>query len=1008
MRKVDKQLVFSPSDLITFMESPFDSWMERYHLEYPGEQQPDDEDESHAILAKHGDAHELSFLNQLKNSGVDVAEVDGSCSEHARLATINAMREGREIVFQGYLSHGPFAGKSDFLCRVEGSSELGDFHYEVWDTKLARKAKPYFIVQLCCYAEMLESIQGRLPYSIRVVLGNLEQHQFHTEDYIHQFRQLKESFLEFQCNFSRDISPQDCSAGNFSRWKTIAEKILKAREDLSLVANIRKTQIKRLRDASVSTITQLSQRIDSIAGMCNDTLSTLRQQARLQLQSQAEERTVFEVLPPIDGKGLCLLPPASVNDVYFDMEGYPLMDGGLEYLFGAVYITEPECAPKLPNEDGSAHTKTASADKPLNTCHENQNPVLHFKDWWAHDRDQEKKAFERFVDWVYARWLEDPSMHVYHYAAYEVSALRRLACRHSTRVEEIDDLLRQEVFVDLYQVVRHGIRVGEPSYSIKYVEHLFRPKRSGSVSKATDSVVFYESWLENQDGLTWQDSQILKEIRDYNEVDCVSTYQLAVWLRNVQQDRDISYTGKIATPPPPVRTPRPESYLAAELLASASKIEDAETRRVQELLAGLLEFHRRADKPMWWRRFDRQKMTSEELYDDLDCLAGLTRTETPPVPRRMSLDYEYKFDPDQDTKLDSGSTCLIASDLSQVKLVEINRSNGLAIITLGKQRDQPPDVLDLLPDEYVNSDLITDSIVRTGLRWLNGMPISQCLYDLLFRQRPRLRGTVPLEQIVQSPAVEDIARAIGLMHKTCLCIQGPPGTGKTYTASHTIVELLRQGKRIGITSNSHKAIDNLLHKVISVSAEQDVACKAAKVRTDSKSSQTKTESDIHMIKGSAALFALPDLDSYNVFAGTAWLFSHHHAVGLVDYLFVDEAGQVSLANVAGMSPSTDNLVLLGDQMQLEQPVEGSHPGNSGDSALQYLLENRQTIPDDMGIFLGITRRMHSQICSIISTTVYDSRLHSHPDNDRQILLPPQRLSHCFDKTAGIIWHPVEH
>jgi predicted RecB family nuclease len=116
------------------------------------------------------------------------------------------------------------------------------------------------------------------------------------------------------------------------------------------------------------------------------------------------------------------------------MEGFPLVAGGLEYLFGASTIG-----------------KKAGG--------------LIFHDWWAHDREGEKAAFEGFIDWVFGRWQKNPRMHIYHYAAYEVSAIRRLSTRNDTRQEEVDALLRGRVFVDLYQVVRRGLRIGEESYS---------------------------------------------------------------------------------------------------------------------------------------------------------------------------------------------------------------------------------------------------------------------------------------------------------------------------------------------------------------------------------------------------------------------------------------------------------------------------------------------------------------------------------------------------------------
>ena len=974
--KAGGPLVYSPSDLITFMDSAFDSWMERFYADYPDEVTPDERDESLEILAKHGNTHELAFLKQLQKEGYDIAEIHTN-NESARLETIAAMRQGREVIYQGFLQADEFAGLSDFLVKVDGASELGDFHYEVWDTKLSKKAKPYFIIQLCCYAEMLECIQGRLPGSVRVVLGDLTQKEFRTSEYFHNYLRLKNSFLEFQGRFSKEHPPENWIAGAHSRWKTVSEKFLEDRDDLSRIANIRKSQVDRLLKAGIRTVTELAESEKaSVPQMTRETFDNLQRQAQAQIRSRNDGTTFFEVLVTPPGKGLSMLPPASFNDVYFDMEGYPHIDGGLEYLWGAVF------------ENGDA---------------------LEFIDWWAHDRAQEKIAFENFIDWVYARWRDDPGMHIYHYASYEVSAVRRLAGRHSTRLEQVDELLRHNVFVDLFHVVRQGLRVGEPSYSIKYVEHLYRGKRSGTVAKATDSVVFYERWIECQDGLTWQQSPILKEIRDYNELDCVSTQQLAAWLRARQKEHNIEYAGFQPEAPPVVRDLTEVGKLVAELLASAEKIDDPETQRVQRLLAWLLEFHRREDKPMWWRRFDRQKMSGDELYEDLDCLGNLKWVRTPPASLKRSLGYEYSFDPNQDTKMQEGDSVLIADSLTNTRIVTLDRKRGRVVIALGKSKPVPPEEICLIPDEYVDSRIISQSIHRIVDAWATGQKIPQCLEDLLFRREPNIKDRATGSVIADASDVQSVVSAVSRMQETCLSIQGPPGTGKTYTASHTIVELLRQGKRVGITSNSHKAIDNLLEKVVEVARDEGVDLRGAKITPSGSDSNSQTSiPGVRRIRGSGKFFADQDFSSYNLVAGTAWLFSSDAAVRLVDYLFVDEAGQVCLANVTAMSPSAGNIVLLGDQMQLEQPTEGSHPGESGMSCLEYLLQDSATISDSMGIFLSITRRMHPDICEVISSAIYDSRLVAHEDNVNQVLIPPGQLSVGFNKRAGIVWCPVEH
>ena len=186
-------------------------------------------------------------------------------------------------------------------------------------------------------------------------------------------------------------------------------------------------------------------------------MEKLAAQARLQCWTIDLRRTspdaapCYEILPSTGANGepigLATLPPADPADVFFDMEGYPLAPGGLEYLFGICTFNPKTC-------------------------------TYEFQDWWAHDRAEEKRAFESFVDWVFDRWRRHPAMHIYHYADYEVSAVRRLSTRHDTRQDEVDQLLRHEVFVDLYRIVRQGLRIGENSYSIKTVERLYRPKRA--------------------------------------------------------------------------------------------------------------------------------------------------------------------------------------------------------------------------------------------------------------------------------------------------------------------------------------------------------------------------------------------------------------------------------------------------------------------------------------------------------------------------------------------------
>jgi superfamily I DNA and/or RNA helicase len=240
------------------------------------------------------------------------------------------------------------------------------------------------------------------------------------------------------------------------------------------------------------------------------------------------------------------------------------------------------------------------------------------------------------------------------------------------------------------------------------------------------------------------------------------------------------------------------------------------------------------------------------------------------------------------------------------------------------------------------------------------------------------------------------------MSQTCLFIQGPPGSGKTFTASHVILELIKSGYRVGVASNSHKAINNLLRAIELRATEEGVVFRGLKKSTTLNPDSFFNGTMIHDITSKKEV----DL-SINLLAGTAWLFADGELDQQLDYLFVDEAGQVSLANIVAMGLAARNLVLVGDQMQLGQPIQGVHPGESGLSVLEYRLQEHATIPPDQGVFLPTTWRMHENVCRFISDAVYDGRLHPEPDNQKQSLILGRRADPAL-KPTGIQFLPIAH
>jgi uncharacterized protein len=252
------------------------------------------------------------------------------------------------------------------------------------------------------------------------------------------------------------------------------------------------------------------------------------------------------------------------------------------------------------------------------------------------------------------------------------------------------------------------------------------------------------------------------------------------------------------------------------------------------------------------------------------------------------------------------------------------------------------------------------------------------------------------------------------MNGGCLVLQGPPGTGKTYTASQMIDSLVDAGKRVGVSTNSHKAMDNLLKECGKVARSKERAMVGVKARGDGDSDLFKDNSDFIYIADNSDAF-----DAYHggIAAGTAWLFTGPDWENQLDYLFIDEAGQVSLANALAMSRSAKNLVLLGDQMQLEQPLQGSHPGDAGLSALQYVLKDlaasrpdapvfHAVVPNDYGLFLGESRRMHPDLCDFVSESIYEGRLKSHAKCADQKVIAP--AGSAISRESGIVFRGVEH
>ncbi len=981
------QVVFSPSDLTLFMGSPFASWMEHLAITHPDLlPAPDEKDELLSVLHDMGNQHESEILAEFEASGLTIANLYKRTDSYQ--ATLDAMKNGVDIIYQAHLELLPFRGYADFLIKVEGKSIFGNYCYEVWDTKLAKSVKPYFLVQLCCYAEMLEEMQKTRAEHITIVLGNKENKRFRVNDYFYFYHNLKHKFLSGHQLFDPDKSPDPASSRSWGRWSTHAENLLLEADHLIQVATITSGQIKKLSKAGINTMTALAKANGTaVKGIKPEIFERLKAQAKIQKESIGKDIPAYQLIVNEDGKkqGLALLPPVSKNDIFFDIEGFPLGDGGLEYLWGVTYFDD--------------------------------NNQRQYMDFWAHDTEQEKESFRVFIEWTYQRWQQDPSMHIYHYASYEITACRKLMSRYGVCEYEVDQLLRNEVFVDLYKIVKGSLLIGEPRYSIKNVEHLYRAKRDTEVGSGGDSVVVYERWRENPDGSTWQTSKVLNDIRSYNIDDCNSTQELVVWLRERQESSGICFLGKTELVDPEIKEEINERIkLRDSLLARASKLKDEgqdQLSKINTVMAWSIEFHRRESKPVFWRLFDRLGLSHEELLDDIDCLAFCHRTEKAPykpTPKARNLVYEYSFDPDQEFKGNAKDYYLLGNETPDGKNIKAtchaegsDLEHGIIALQI---KDEPDSPLTLIPNEYVNPDPIPQAITKQTEAFAKGVLTQTAIVDFLGKSIPRINGHISGQAIAPShdpnQRLNEIIQAVINLNNSYLTIQGPPGAGKTYTGKHLIAELIKKGKKVGISSNSHKAINNLLINTVEYCHKVGVLGYFACTRN----------TDVAIDDLKISVLENKDIVGFwqpgCVVGTTAWGFSRDDLENTFDYLFIDEAGQVSVANLIAMSRSTSNIILMGDQMQLGQPSQGSHPEDSGLSILDYLLHSTPTIPDSMGVFLGTTYRMHSTVNQFISEAVYEGKLETDPENDRQLITIPAGYKGILNKEAGIITVPVMH
>ncbi|KTR43055.1 hypothetical protein NS263_00630 [Curtobacterium oceanosedimentum] len=987
----DRQVLLSPSDLSTWATCEW-AFLRRLDAKLDrGGPLPDEHDDMLERTARLGDQHELDYLGILKQTR-DVIEFDRPAPpDYARAAEAAraAFQGGADVLYQPTFHEPPtpdrpgFIGFADFILRNDQGS------YEVYDTKLARHAKISALLQLAAYAEQMQAHGIPTGELVHLVLGDRTTTTHDLADIAPVYRTQRaelERVIAERMSETEELHWGDPRYSSCGRC-TICQTQVQQHRDLVLVAGMRLDQRTKLIRQGVRTIDDLADRTAAVPGMSRSTQDRLVRQARLQTETEAEQRASRAKNDPIkprfelhDPRALDAIPEPDPGDVFFDFEGDPLHteDGvhwGLDYLFGLV--------------DDRAD----------------------FTAFWAHTIRDERQALADFLAFVQQRREQHPGMHVYHYAAYERTHLLSLAVRHGVGEDDVDDLLRAGVLVDLYPIVRKALVVGTHSYSIKKLEPLYMGEdlRLSDVTNAADSITAYVEAIEefrNGDPATGQ--RMLDQVADYNAYDCRSTLRLRDWLLSLRPPRTEPTTEdtELLPPIPVEREPNPVYTALAAQITDVDPLDRDADQTALALAAAAIDYHRREAKTFWQDHFDRLRNPVDDWADTRDVLvverASVERDwDTLPRARSQSREIRLSGTLAPGSRIRPGGTPHLVYDdplppsvtapapgskgASARAVVLEAADNGDAFEVMVKEslpvgggephHDFP---VALAPAAPPRAKPQPEAIAEWGQEVLDALPsmLPDPALDLLRRVPPR----GPLAPVAGDDTVSAVVATLLGLDRSYLAIQGPPGTGKTYVGSNVVTRLVREhGWRVGVVGQSHATSENFLSSVVRAGVPADRVVKVP------KSGATEDELEAAAwtpVKNNAAVSAFlsscAETGTGGVVGGTAWTFANEGTIPRrsLDLLVVDEAGQFSLAPTIASSIAAERLLLLGDPQQLPQVSQGSHPEPVDQSALGWLADGEHVLPPEFGYFLAHTRRMEPALTASVSGLSYDGQLTS--------------------------------
>ena len=922
------------------------------------------------IVRKIGIEHEKNYISKLEIIH-NVTKIDDSLPflERKKL-TEEAINAKDEIIYQGVLAYKKYNGIPDLLIRKED-------YYEPCDIKSSLSLKSDNIIQVCHYAFLLKNQFNLMPKTGKIILRDESKHEIFLDKYFDYYLHISQGLENFLNSSNNDPHAEKCDLCNKCKYKLLCEDNWEKSDHLNQIPNIRKDQIKILNQKGIKTLTDFS-KVKNLneTGLNPKTSSFMLEQAKLQVNYKKTGKLDYKIIFDEKRKikddhipiGFELLPKEDPNDLFFDIEGYPMFIDqetnliGLEYLFGVHYRI---------------------FDKPT------------FKKFLSLNHKEEKKSFEDLVDFFYKHIRKFPNSSIYHYGSYEISALQNLSKKYeNTKFKEVDYLLQSKKLVDLYRVINDSILLSTSDYKLKTIEKFYNFSHDSEVASGEDSLVAFEHYIDSGA------EEIIKNIIAYNKLDCESTEKLRDWILNIKPKNFEPFI------PPPIRK---QSCKEIEKIIEESKIYKAIDNEMQlddELnttFKSFMNYGYKQLRPKYWEFYNNLKKDDSELIEDTNCVGQLKIIKESIIGtnRNNWVKKNVKFSfPKQVIKLkerdgvEDSNRGENKENLPQSKQILIKKINKIDYANsqiemeiwyhpdANKAKYSPSGIV----PKVTNYDTIPDAAVKNFLSKYSYPNSFPAIKEFLNNKDPKYKKQ---KYYKSSDSIEEIFERIENLNNSYLFIQGPPGTGKTYTSSRIIINLLKKKYKVAILCNSHEAIINLLSSVDSYA--QEINFEFNGVYRNNNHQFDRLGKNIE-IRNKGSIGKLPLVD-FNLFAGTAAFlgssrFNDNSEIDKsFDYIFFDEAGQLSLTHVIASSMAAKNIVLVGDHMQLPRPSSGAkEEGNASLSPVEYIMGEKNTIDDTKGIFLEKTFRMHSRISKYISDNFYEKRLKPDKNNDRQNLL----------------------